>query len=62
LEVSADGTFVDGMKISTVKLEDLNIRAHTSVKVRIGIKEQAAIFEESTFSVRDSVITIRIFC
>lgn len=41
-KVSAEGTFIDGIKISDIKLEELNIRAHTSVKVRIGIKEQAA--------------------
>ena len=39
--VSAEGTFIDGTKISDVTLANLNIRAHTSVKVRIGIKEGA---------------------
>jgi len=33
--VSAEGTFIDGTKISDVTLANLNIRAHTSVKVRI---------------------------
>jgi predicted transcriptional regulator len=40
--VTETGTFVDGTRISDVMLADLDIRKHTSVKVRIGIKEDAA--------------------
>lgn len=39
--VSEEGTFIDGTKVSEVTLASLDIRAHTSVKVRIGIKEDA---------------------
>jgi len=37
--VTKEGTFVDGMKISKVKIADLGITNHTSIKVKIGIKE-----------------------
>ncbi len=40
-KVTGDGTFIDGMKISDVTLVELELRAHTSVKVQIGIKEDA---------------------
>lgn len=39
--VTPDGTFLDGTPLSNVTLTNLNLRAHTSVKVRIGIKEGA---------------------
>jgi predicted transcriptional regulator len=41
-KVSEEGSFIDGTEISNVTLADLDIRAHTSVKVRIGIKKNAA--------------------
>jgi predicted transcriptional regulator len=39
--VTETGTFIDGTKVSDVTLTDLDICGHTSVKVRIGIKEHA---------------------
>ena len=39
--VTSEGTFIDGTRISGVTLADLDIRAHTSVKVWIGIKQEA---------------------
>ena len=39
--ITEAGTFVDGTKVSPVTLADLDIRGHTSLKVRIGIKEHA---------------------
>ena len=39
--VSKTGSFVDGMKVSDVAISDLGIRNHTSIKVKIGIKEDA---------------------
>lgn len=39
--VSKEGTFVDGVKISEVKIVDLGIKNHTSIKAKIGIKEDA---------------------
>jgi len=37
--VTHNGSFIDGIEVSNVKLKDLEIHDHTSVKVRIGIKE-----------------------
>jgi predicted transcriptional regulator len=37
--VTNNGSFIDGIEFSNVKLKDLEIHDHTSVKVRIGIKE-----------------------
>lgn len=39
--VSKTGSFVDGVKVSDVTIFDLGIRNHTSIKVKIGIKENA---------------------
>lgn len=39
--VTAMGTFVDGIKVSEVTLAELNLRGHSSIKVRIGIQENA---------------------
>lgn len=39
--VTNEGSFIDDEKVSDVKLEDLGIREHTSVRVRIGIKPDA---------------------
>ena len=41
-KVTKEGTFIDGNRISGVTLTDLDLRAHTSVKVWIGIKKEAA--------------------
>ncbi|GAK60171.1 transcriptional regulatory protein [Candidatus Vecturithrix granuli] len=39
--VTETGTFVDGIKVSDVTLAELNLRGHSSIKVRIGIQENA---------------------
>lgn len=39
--VARDGTYVDGMKISPVSLKDLDIPNHHSIRLRIGVKENA---------------------
>jgi predicted transcriptional regulator len=39
--VTRTGSFIDGIEVSKVKVTDLEIRDHTSVKVRIGIKEDS---------------------
>ena len=39
--VTETGTLVDGTKVSDVTLADVNLRGHSSVKVRIGIKKDA---------------------
>jgi predicted transcriptional regulator len=39
--VTDEGSFVDGVHVSDVTLEALNIAAHHSIRVRIGIKEGA---------------------
>jgi predicted transcriptional regulator len=39
--VSEEGTSVDGVRVSNVKLKDLNLPAHHSIRVRIGVKDNA---------------------
>lgn len=39
--ISQNGTFIDGIKISDVKLADLDLANHHSIRMRIGIAEQA---------------------
>jgi predicted transcriptional regulator len=39
--VSDEGSFVDGVRISDVSLHDLALADHHSVKVRIGVKDEA---------------------
>lgn len=39
--VTANGTFVDGMKISPVSLSDLDLVNHHSIRLRIAVKEDA---------------------
>ncbi len=39
--ITKTGSFVDGVKVSDVVISDLGIRNHTSIKVKIGIKENA---------------------
>ena len=41
-KVTQEGTYIDGNHISQVNLADLDLRAHTSVKVWIGVKREAA--------------------
>jgi predicted transcriptional regulator len=39
--VNGDGSFIDGVKISSVKLDDLGIDRHRSIRMRIGVNERA---------------------
>jgi predicted transcriptional regulator len=39
--VSEDGSFVDGVRISDLCLADLALTEHHSIKIRIGVKEEA---------------------
>ncbi len=39
--VTAEGSFVDGNKVSDINLADLSLQEHSSIKVRIGIKNDA---------------------
>ncbi len=39
--VTEEGSFIDGVKISDVKLSDLKISEHHSIRMRIGVKEDA---------------------
>jgi predicted transcriptional regulator len=40
--VSDSGAFVDGVQVSDVRLKDIDLKAHHSIRVRIGVKEDAA--------------------
>ena len=39
--VNATGTYVDGVKISPVSLKDLDLDVHHSIRLRIGVKDDA---------------------
>jgi predicted transcriptional regulator len=39
--INGTGTFVDGLKISPVSLKDLDLDTHHSIRLRIGVKEEA---------------------
>ncbi|KAA3518627.1 helix-turn-helix domain-containing protein [Agrobacterium vitis] len=39
--ISSEGTFVDGVKISTVDLNAIDLLAHHSIRVRIGVRDDA---------------------
>ncbi|MBQ7166971.1 MAG: helix-turn-helix domain-containing protein [Treponema sp.] len=39
--VTAEGSFVDGVKISDVRLDDLKIGEHHSIRVKVGVKDDA---------------------
>jgi predicted transcriptional regulator len=39
--VNGDGSFVDGVKISDVTLDDLDLNKHRSIRMRIGVKGEA---------------------
>lgn len=41
-KVDNTGSFVDGLKISPITLRDLDIAAHHSIRLRIGIRNEAA--------------------
>ena len=40
-KVNHEGTFIDGIKLSNIRLEDLNIHQERFIPLRIGIKEDA---------------------
>ena len=40
-KVTDSGTFIDGTRVSDVTLAMLDVRGHSSVKIRIGMKEHA---------------------
>jgi predicted transcriptional regulator len=40
-KIGAEGTFIDGLLISKVRLSDLNISDHHSIRMRIGVREDA---------------------
>ena len=39
--VSEEGSFVDGVRISDVRLADLKLQEHHSIKVRLGVKDES---------------------
>jgi predicted transcriptional regulator len=39
--ITDDGTYVDGVKISPVSLKDLDLENHRSIRLRIGVKDDA---------------------
>jgi predicted transcriptional regulator len=39
--INGDGSFIDGVRISDVTLDDLGIDAHRSIRLRIGVREDA---------------------
>ena len=41
LRVTPEGTFVDGMRISSVTLADVDLSAHHSIGIRIGVEDRA---------------------
>jgi predicted transcriptional regulator len=64
--VSDEGSFVDGVRISDVRLADLALTEHHSIKVRIGIKDEAEhvgglnVFGRG-FGNYDQAIVLRLF-
>ncbi len=39
--VTEDGTYVDGIRVSDIVLSDLNLGEHHSIRIRMGVKEDA---------------------
>jgi predicted transcriptional regulator len=39
--ITPEGTFVDGVKVSTVTIAELDISQHSSIRLRIGVKQDA---------------------
>lgn len=39
--VNGEGSFIDGMRISDVTLDDLKLDSHRSIRIRIGVREDA---------------------
>ena len=67
VRVTADGTYVDGVKISPVSLKDLDLEQHRSIRFRIGVRDDARhpgganIFGRG-FGNYDQDIVMRITC
>lgn len=40
-QVSAEGSFIDGTRVSGISLDDVDIEEHSSIRLRIGIDEAA---------------------
>jgi predicted transcriptional regulator len=40
-QVNGEGSLVDGVRVSPIRLEDLKIREHSYISVRIGVKSEA---------------------
>ncbi len=60
--VTPEGAFVDGVRISSLTPEDLDISAHHSIRLRIEVKPDAAIPAASISSAAASATTIRTSC
>ena len=41
LRINGKGSFIDGVKISNVTLDDLQVDQHRSIRLRIGVKDDA---------------------
>ena len=41
-QVNGDGSYVDGVRVSSVQLDELQITGHDFISVRIGVKPEAA--------------------
>jgi len=39
--ITDEGSFIDGVRISDIKLSDLNIPEHHSIRMKIGVKDDA---------------------
>lgn len=39
--IGQDGSFIDGIKISDVTLDDLNLEQHRSIRMRVGVRQDA---------------------
>ena len=67
VRVTADGTYVDGVKISPVSLKDIDLDQHRSIRFRIGVRDDARhpgginIFGRG-FGNYDQDIVMRITC
>ena len=65
-EVTANGTFLDKRQVSDINLEDLNLNKHHSVKIKIGVPDEAVhigginIFGKG-FGDYDQDITLKFF-
>ena len=40
-QVNEEGSFVDGLKVSTTSLEELNLREQRVISVKIGVQDDA---------------------